>query len=68
MAYRNQNYMTNRKIKEEVDKNQKDYTPDDGLTEVEISFEGESEEMIFDEDLIPATPPKRTPKEPIEKE
>lgn len=25
MAYRNQNYMTNRKIKEEVDKNQKDY-------------------------------------------
>lgn len=23
--YRNQNYMTNRKIKEEVDKNQKDY-------------------------------------------
>ena len=25
MAYRNQNYMTNRKIKEEVDKNQKNY-------------------------------------------
>ena len=25
MVYRNQNYMTNRKIKEEVDKNQKDY-------------------------------------------
>lgn len=25
MAYRNQNYMTNRKIKEEVDKNQKGY-------------------------------------------
>lgn len=25
MAYRNQNYMTNRKIKELVDKNQKDY-------------------------------------------
>ena len=27
MAYRNQNYMTNRKIKAEVDKNQKDYVP-----------------------------------------
>lgn len=26
MAYRNQNYMTNRKIKEEVDKNQKGYS------------------------------------------
>lgn len=26
MAYRNQNYMTNRKIKEEIDKNQKGYS------------------------------------------
>ena len=25
MVYKNQNYMTNRKIKEEVDKNQKGY-------------------------------------------
>lgn len=35
MAYRNQNYMTNRKIKEEVDKNQKEYQ----VPQNEIPFE-----------------------------
>ena len=38
MAYKNQNYMTNRKIKAEVDKNQKNYVPPE--------IEEEEEEII----------------------
>ena len=34
MVYKNQYYMTNRKIKEEVDKNQKDYQPEEEKEEV----------------------------------
>lgn len=45
MAYRNQNYMTNKLIKEAVDKNQKDYKPDDeepnGVAETRGSKEPE---------------------------
>lgn len=35
MAYKNQNYMTNRKIKEAVDKNQKNYQPQEEEIEEE---------------------------------
>lgn len=48
MAYKNQNYMTNRKIKEEVDKNQKDYveeTPKDPETPKDTTIVGAGESM-----------------------
>ena len=37
MAYKNQNYMTNRKIKELVDKNQKGYQEDEEVEEITIT-------------------------------
>lgn len=52
MAYRNQNYMTNRKIKEDVDKNQKEYVaPQD-----ETPLEPVSTSPITDEEpFVPIT-------------
>lgn len=45
MAYRNQNYMTNRKIKELVDKNQKGYVPEEEFTPVLYYFKSYNNEQ-----------------------
>lgn len=52
MSYKNQNFMINKKIKEEVDKNQKEYQKTEDL-EPEIPHaptEGEVDPVIIDSD------------------
>ena len=64
MAYKNQNYMTNKKIKEEVDKNQKGYeeeTP--GSTTPETPNQNDTQTPSENENTDPQNPDNIEPTE-----